>query len=46
MDIPFISEKAGTGTLSASRATAANITDIEHNPFIALSPFFVVAVGL
>jgi hypothetical protein len=42
MDISFISEKAGRGMLSASRATAATITDIEHNAFIAHSPFIVV----
>jgi hypothetical protein len=44
MDISFISEKAGTGILNASKATAATIMDIEYIAFIARSPFIVVTV--
>jgi hypothetical protein len=39
MDISFICEKAGIGTLNANRATAATITNIEYFAFMERSPF-------
>jgi hypothetical protein len=42
MDISFICEKAGTGTLNASRATTATITDKESFALMPRSPFIVV----
>jgi len=45
MDIPVIFEKAGTGTLNASRATTATITDMKYLTFMARSPLIVVAVA-
>jgi hypothetical protein len=44
MDIPFICEKAGPGTLNASRATAATIIEIENFAFIARLPFIFVGI--
>jgi hypothetical protein len=44
MGISIICEKAGTGTLSASKATAATVRDIEYIAFMLRSPFVVVTV--
>ena len=44
MGISFICEKAGPGTLNASRATAAIIREIEYFDLIPSPPFIVVPV--
>jgi len=45
MDISIICEKARTGTLNSSRATAAAIMDKEYFVFMVRSPFIVVTVA-